>query len=128
MNMTQRLARGLTTVALLTLCGSTSQAARSAEAIQKVIRSHQAHLDDCYKRQLKRHPKLEGRLVLRFTIDGAGRVRDARAEVTPDDRGLQAVGRCFLKQARTWRFGADAAKDTKVSYPFVVSRADGDGR
>ena len=52
----------------------TSQGALDKEIIRRIVRRHVNEVKYCYDQALVRQPKLDGRLVVKFTIAGTGQV------------------------------------------------------
>ena len=70
----------------------------------------------CYERELIASPKaLEGRLLLRWTIDGQGRV--SRVEVVRDSLDSSSLRKCIMARILTWRF-PPCPMTCQVVYPF----------
>ncbi|HJK92225.1 MAG TPA: AgmX/PglI C-terminal domain-containing protein [Polyangiaceae bacterium LLY-WYZ-15_(1-7)] len=96
----------------------TIRGALSREVIQRVVRQHANEARYCYERRLGEHPRLAGRLVLRFVISPEGRV--ASASVDEDTLGDAAVGACLAHAVRRWRFPRPSGGGiVLVRYPFV---------
>lgn len=91
------------------------------EPIRRVIRAHLDQVRACYEAGLARDPSLDGRVVIRFTIDRDGTVGES--EVTSTTLTDPAVGECIAEAALGWRFLAGAV--IRVSYPFVLQRPGG---
>jgi TonB family protein len=90
------------------------------ESIQRVVQRHLREVKYCYETGLKRHPRLAGRLKVRFTINPKGRV--VSSERLSSTLGNATVESCVLKATRRWVFPAPAdGKPLKVVYPFVFS-------
>jgi len=67
--------------------------------IRRVIRSHLNQFKYCYQRRLTANPKLQGKVVTRFTISPAGTVaaaQDARSTM-PDPEVTSCVQRVFKR-------------------------------
>ena len=90
------------------------------ESIQRVVQRHLREVKYCYEAELRRHPRLVGRLKVRFTIDPKGRV--VSSERLSSTLGNATVESCVLKATRRGVFPAPAdGKPLKVVYPFVFS-------
>lgn len=69
----------------------------------------------CYQRALKSNPKLQGKLVVGFTVGPAGNV--TKVEV----RGFDAeVDDCVAQQARRWRFDKPEDGTAEFEFPFIL--------
>jgi TonB family protein len=71
-----------------------------AEAIQRVVNSHNAAIQDCYQQQLKKLPELRGRVIVRITIHPDGYVTDA--EIVGASMRDNTVLECILRRIRNW--------------------------
>ncbi len=72
----------------------------------------------CYERALRRDPNLEGKITVRFTISGSGRVITARTvmnELNPN------VGNCIVTAFKRFRFPSPDNGSVTVEYPFVFT-------
>jgi hypothetical protein len=89
--------------------------------LRRFLQLHRKELEGCFRRELVRNPDLEGTVSFAFQIDGAGGVRNFRAQ--PDRVALTGVGRCAAANAKGWKFPAGGDTLT-VTYPvkFEVSR------
>jgi len=90
----------------------------SAEAIERVVRSHKAEVRVCYDAALKKKPDARGKLLVAVTIDASGAVSDAAVQSSTFDGS--EVGECVVKHVRTFRFPPpDGGEVMKVTYPYV---------
>lgn len=91
-----------------------------ASAIRAVIQRHQNQLRYCYQRELAKKPKLAGKIVVRFSIEGDGLVGAATlAEDGPKDAGL---GACVVGRFKRMVFPVPAGGGSvSVSYPLVFA-------
>jgi hypothetical protein len=88
----------------------------SREEIRKVVARNSGPIRLCYERELLSSSRpLEGRLLLRWTIDAAGAVRDL--EVVEDTVGSIGLRSCVLSRVRGWIFPA-CAQRCRITYPF----------
>ena len=82
----------------VTTAGLTGGTANVRIAVLKVLQRHQTSVRRCFERAARSNPTLGGRLVVRFTVDTAGRVTRAVAQ------GLDALTRtCVEQQYRRFR-------------------------
>jgi TonB family protein len=91
------------------------------ELIRRVVRDHLAQVRFCYESLLSRHPSLEGRVVVKWHVTGAGVVDSSEVVSSP----LPELGQCLAGRVRTWRFPAakQAEAGFTVSYPFVFKQS-----
>ncbi len=81
-----------------------NRGARDIDAVAAIVKSHNAAIQYCYQRELKRNPNLRGKVVVRFIIDPSGKV----VEVTIVSSTLRnrRVERCIVNRIKRWNFGA----------------------
>lgn len=89
------------------------------EIIVRVVKRHMSALRFCYERGLMKNPKLQGKLVVKFTIDKTGRV--AAASETSNTISDPEVGACVVKRFKQMKFPAPEGGDVTVLYPLVFS-------
>lgn len=78
---------------------------RDPDKVSAVVNSHNNAIQSCYQRELKRNPDLKGKLVVRFTIDPTGRVKDVK--IIRSTLNNPHIERCVLNRIRRWKdFGA----------------------
>ncbi|MCA9559589.1 MAG: TonB family protein [Myxococcales bacterium] len=90
-----------------------------SSAIAKVVSRRKGAIKSCYEKQLKRNPKLAGKVKVQFTILQSGRVSNAR--VLEDTTGDPAVGKCIVSGMARWRFPKPDGGDVTVAFPFVFA-------
>jgi TonB family protein len=88
--------------------------------IQRVIRRQMSGVRRCYEKQLTKNPNLAGKIVVKFTIDKNGTVKNASIQL--DTVGSRELSKCILKLVRKWRFPKGSGK-VEVSYPFIFASA-----
>ena len=71
----------------------------------------------CYEKALAHNPKLEGKIVMVFTIEEGGRVSEV--SVKSDTLGDVALADCMKDTLGRWRFDSPEGGSVTVSYPFV---------
>jgi len=83
---------------------------RDADQVSEVVNRHNASIQYCYQRELKQNPDLKGKLVVRFTIDPSGSVKDVK--VISSTLNSPSIERCVISRIKRWDdFGAiDPAK------------------
>ena len=84
------------------------------------IRRRLRAIQRCYERELRNNPTLNGRVLVRFTIQPAGSVSGASA--TENTTGSPAVAQCVVNTIRRFRFtpGPEGGSVT-FAYPFVFA-------
>ncbi|MBN2091803.1 AgmX/PglI C-terminal domain-containing protein [candidate division KSB1 bacterium] len=94
---------------------------RSDEHIARVVASHNRAIQDCYKQVLKHQPGLNGKIIVRISIDVHGMV--IFAEIVESTFNHPKIEQCILNRIRNWRdFGPCdpdyGVKTIKIPYKF----------
>lgn len=86
--------------------------------IARFVKQRMKAIQGCYEKELKKNPTLKGKLVVRFTIDERGKVREL--EIEENTIGNQAVVACIRNTIKIWNF---PIKDNEcpVAYPFIFT-------
>jgi outer membrane biosynthesis protein TonB len=92
---------------------------RSNASLLAVLQRYAPGIRYCYDNALKRDGDLAGKLVLRLSVEGDGRVSDA--SVVDDTLHSSEVLDCVLAQVNAWRFGAVEGGRVSFNAPFVFS-------
>ena len=88
------------------------------EIIRRIVRRHINELKFCYQRELQNDDGLMGRLVLRFSINPAGRV--IASKVLSSTLGNAKVEFCVAAAVRRWLFPKpQGGGSVLVAYPFI---------
>jgi outer membrane biosynthesis protein TonB len=88
------------------------------EVIADVIRRNLGQIRYCYERQLSSNKDLYGKIMVKWNIDAAGSVGDARIENTTMNSAM--VEGCVLRRISGWKFPLPKGGTiVKVSYPFL---------
>ena len=74
----------------------------SKDEIQQVIRASKKSFSACYQSASKSEPKLEGRVAVKFVIDGAGTV--AEANIADNTTGNVELASCVVENVKKLRF------------------------
>ena len=87
---------------------------RNSDDVSEIVNSHNAAIQYCYQRELKRNPTLKGKLVVRFTIAPNGKVK--KVDIVSSTINNPRVERCVVNRILRWDdFGAiDPAKGDAV--------------
>ncbi|MBI3178287.1 MAG: energy transducer TonB, partial [Deltaproteobacteria bacterium] len=93
--------------------------ALDASAIAKVVQARKRMLQDCYEKELKRDPSLQGKVEIEFTIGEDGSV--ASASIANNRMGSAAVGECIISRLRRWRFPKPDGGSVTVTFPFIFT-------
>ena len=87
----------LNKLADLSLKGKT----RSAQEVIRVVQSHTRALQDCYKQELRYDPTINGKILVRFTIDPDGNVKSA--SLISSTLNSPRMEECILNRIKRWR-------------------------
>ena len=85
--------------------------------IKSVVTRRMGAINGCYEKQLKRNPKLAGKVRVQFTILESGRVSDV--QIVEDTLGDSEVARCMTARMGGWRFPPPAGGTITVRFPFI---------
>lgn len=88
-------------------------------ALTRVVKSRMTLLKECYERELKRDPRLKGKIVVRFTVNESGTVEDLSIE--ENTLGSEGVAQCMIQRMSRFRFPPAEGGGSTVSYPFVFT-------
>ena len=72
------------------------------EEVGRVIHQHMKEVRYCYESSMVRASKVDGRVVLDFTINGRGIV--AKSRISNSSLPGPALGECIQRRLRTWQF------------------------
>jgi TonB family protein len=91
------------------------------EALAVFVRSHKGAIQDCYEAELKKNPKLKGKIVMRFTITPDGTTDG----VVVEENSLSGdeVASCASEVIQRWTFPIRPREPVPVAYPFVFAPA-----
>jgi len=112
----ERVIRGNTNIGSGDSIGG--EGAIDANSVARIIRGQLGGIRSCYERALRNNPTLSGRLEVRFTIGGAGRV------TTISSSGLSAspdVGTCVEQRIRGLVFPRPEGGAVEFSFPFTFT-------
>jgi len=102
---------------VLILCALAASAAAYPDfsPMRREIRAHNREFRACYERALEKDPKLEGRVVAKFTIGQTGAVIESTAE------GMPPIDACVAGVIAKLKFPPlpKSKNAITISYPFV---------
>jgi len=96
--------------------GSSGKASRSREEIELVFDKNKGAIFALYNRALRRDPSLEGKLVLRLTIDPNGTV--SFCEVVSSELGDEDLERKLVQRIKLFRFEAKDVEAITTTKPI----------
>jgi hypothetical protein len=92
------------------------------EIIRRVVREHMAQIRYCYEKELTRTPGIYGKIVMKWIINGNGKV--TQAKVAQTQMKNKNVENCMARKIRTWRFPKPKGGGIViVNYPFVFKQS-----
>lgn len=96
--------------------GGARKASRSIEEIQLVFDRNKAAIYAIYNRALRKDPTLQGKVVLKITIEPSGKV--AACEIVSSELGDPALERKLIARILLFDFGSKDAEKLVVTYPI----------
>lgn len=104
-------------VAILCALAATAAAYPDLSPIRAGIRAHTREVRACYEKALEKDPKLEGRVIARFTIGPTGAVVESTAE------GMPAIDACIARVISKLTFPPPPPRkgSITINYPFVFA-------
>jgi len=96
--------------------GSSGKASRSREEIELVFDKNKGAIFALYNRALRRDPSLEGKLVLRLTIDPNGTV--SFCEIVSSELGDPELERKLVQRVKLFRFEAKDVEAITTTKPI----------
>ena len=91
------------------------------EIIRRVVREHAGQMRYCYERELTRSPGIYGKIVMKWVINGEGKVTQATTAET-QMRNANVEG-CLATKIKTWVFPKPKGGGIViVNYPFVFKQ------
>jgi TonB family protein len=101
----------------------TSAGSTGGSAVRARVHAKLPEIQDCYASALSHAPDGRGRVVVRFVIEGSGRV--AAANIAANSFGSPEVSCCVVRRVAQWSFAPVAGDFVVVEYPFSVRVAHG---
>jgi len=92
------------------------------EIIRRIVREHAGQIRYCYESELTRTPGLYGKIVMKWVINGEGKVMQA----TPAESQMKNanVENCLASRIKTWVFPKPKGGGIViVNYPFVFKQS-----
>jgi len=96
--------------------GTSGKASRSREEIELVFDKNKGAIFALYNRALRRDPSLEGKLVLRLTIDPNGAV--SFCEIVSSELGDEELERKLVQRIKLFRFDAKNVEAITTTKPI----------
>ncbi len=93
--------------------------ARGKEEIQQVMANNRDAVRACYDAALAKNPGIAGDLVVSFTIDPRGDVKQAEVNWSESDLHIPELDTCAVDAVRSFKFPPSSrGLESKVNYPF----------
>jgi hypothetical protein len=89
---------------------------RTDEEIQIVFDRHKAQLYRLYNLELRRDPTLQGKIILRLTIEPDGSVSMCQQQAT--DMNAPQLSAQVVERVKTFNFGAKTVPPVTIVYPI----------
>ncbi len=96
--------------------------ALDSDAVARVVRARMRMVEDCYQRELKRNPKLAGKIEIEFTIGADGTVTQAR--IASNRMGVDDVAVCVVSRIQRWKFPKPSGGSVTVTFPFIFTPSE----
>jgi TonB family protein len=97
---------------------------RKPESLQKTIKSYLPTVEDCYQKEIKRNPSMQGKIVVQMIISEDGSVSSVQVlqAAFMDEQFFEKIDGII----KTWKFPAIPARagELTVNYPFDFKAAE----
>jgi hypothetical protein len=94
------------------------------EIIRRIVREHAGQIKYCYEKELIRTPGMAGKVIMKWLINGEGKVTQSLSVDTQLNNA--AVESCLANRIKTWTFPKPKGGGTViVNYPFVFKQGGG---
>jgi hypothetical protein len=92
------------------------------EIIRRIVREHAGQIKYCYEKELTRTPGIYGKIVMKWVINGEGKVtQSAVAETQMKNSNVEG---CLATKIKTWVFPKPKGGGiVVVNYPFVFKQS-----
>lgn len=94
---------------------------RSSGNIRRVFDQNKSSLFTLYHRELRKDPSIEGKLVLKLTIEASGIV--SSCEVVSSDLNSPSLERKIVSRVKLFNFGAKSVVTKTITYPIDFFQA-----
>lgn len=91
-------------------------AGRSIEEIQIVFDQNKSAIYSLYNRELRKDPTLQGKFVLKLTIDPSGKV--SAIQLVSSELGMPSLEQKLLHRIKMFSFGAKNVDAVTITYPI----------
>ncbi len=92
------------------------------EIIRRIVREHAGQIKYCYEKELTRTPGIYGKIVMKWVINGDGKV--TQSAVNESQMKNPNVEQCLATKIKTWVFPKPKGGGiVVVNYPFVFKQS-----
>jgi hypothetical protein len=96
------------------------------ELIRKVIQEHAAQIRYCYEQQLAINPKLQGKVAIKWIINGDGSASSAQVDRSATTLDDDKVHECMKSRITSWAFPKPKGGGIAViTYPWILRSSGG---
>jgi hypothetical protein len=96
------------------------------ELIRKVIQDHAAQIRYCYEQQLAINPKLQGKVSIKWIINGDGSATSAQVDGSATTLEDGKVHECMMSRITSWQFPKPKGGGIAViTYPWILRSSGG---
>ncbi|RJO63143.1 MAG: energy transducer TonB [Myxococcales bacterium] len=88
-----------------------------ADSIKSIVGRNLPSIKHCYEQQLRRNPKLAGKVTVEVTVAATGAV--TRVEIVGSTLNDRTVEDCIASTIRRWRFSKPEGGEVVFTYPFI---------
>lgn len=87
------------------------------QAVARIVKRNQASITACFESELRRDPKLHGKISVDIVIAASGKV--SKVDVTSNTTTNKGLESCVTDTVRRWRFPAPTEGEATISTSFV---------
>jgi pSer/pThr/pTyr-binding forkhead associated (FHA) protein len=99
------------------------------ELIRKVIQDHAAQIRYCYEQQLAVNPRLQGKVSIKWIINGDGSASNAQVDASGTTLEDAKVHDCMMARITSWQFPKPKGGGMAViTYPWILRSAGAGGQ
>ncbi len=96
------------------------------ELIRKVIQEHAAQIRYCYEQQLAVNPKLQGKVAIKWVINGDGSASSPQVDRSSTTLEDARVHECMMSRITSWAFPKPKGGGIAViTYPWILRSSGG---
>jgi hypothetical protein len=97
------------------------EGSRDLNVISEMVKAQRQPVRDCYEKERKKNPKLQGKMVIHFVLDPEGKVTDIKLNEERSDIKEPDLVACAIKVIRGIKFPASSkGMVTEINYPYEL--------